>query len=163
MNKELKALEKIDHTICLAFNDNNKALFNRDNENHIDCRDIYEFIKCYKILETALHRLEEHDRIFKKYDINDNWLEPTLYVIKNHFPMDTETQLKKFKALDIIKEKQVSVADFIYACMCSTKDLKEYHNCDSNYEFAATCVGWGKEYLTQEEYELLKEVLLCKK
>lgn len=54
----LEALEKIDHTVCLAFNDNNQALFNKDNETHIDCKDIDEFCDCYEIIETALKDLE---------------------------------------------------------------------------------------------------------
>lgn len=58
----------------------------------------------FQIIENALKRLEEHDKIFKKYDINDKWLEPVLYVIKNHFPMNIETQLKKLETLAIIKE-----------------------------------------------------------
>ncbi len=55
-------------------------------------------------IETALKRLEKHDKIFNEYEIDDNWLDIALYVIKNHFPMDTETQLNKIKSLDIIKE-----------------------------------------------------------
>lgn len=67
---------------------------------------------------------------------------------------------KSLKALEIIKEKEVNISDFIYACKCSQKELKEHHNCDSNYELACDCVGCEKEQLTQKEYDLLKEVLL---
>ena len=58
MNKGLEALEKIDHTICLAFNENNNALFNKDKYEHIDCKDIDEFVDCYDIIEKELKALE---------------------------------------------------------------------------------------------------------
>ena len=71
--------------------------------------------------------------------------------------LEENIQLKK--VLRIIKEKEVNVEDFIYACKCSRKELKEHHNCSNNYELACSCVGCDKEDLTQAEFELLKEHL----
>ena len=98
----------------------------------------------FKIIETSLKRLEEHDKIFKKYDIKDIWLEPALFVIKNHFPMNTKIQLKKLKALEIIRIKEIDIA-FFKDC----PNIEEYNN---------WCLD--KAVLTQEEYDLLKEILL---
>lgn len=58
MSKGLEALEKIDHTVCLAFNENNNALFNKDEYEHIDCKDIDEFVDCYGIIEKELKDFE---------------------------------------------------------------------------------------------------------
>ena len=144
MNKELEALEYIE-------NFNNKRFFNIKYDNgdqaHYEYQTIKDlFPKEFGLIETALKRLEEHDKLFKKYDINDNWLEPALYVIKNHFPMDTETQLKKLKAFEIVAEKDVDGG-----WLRRAKDLHEYNNGMGINSYSA---------LTQEEYELLKEVLL---
>lgn len=66
------------------------------------------------------------------------------------------------KAFEIIKKKEVDVEMFISDC--NDKDpilLRILFNADNNYELIAKrAVGEGKEKLTQEEYELLKEVLL---
>ena len=135
MTKELKALEDIE-------NFNNKRFFNIKYDNgdqaHYEYQTIKDlFPKEFGIIEAALKRLEEHDEIFKKYDMKDLWLEPALYVIKNHFPMDTETQLKKFKALENIKRK---------TNLTKTNDGKK----------ALVFVVLE----TEEEFDLLKEVLL---
>jgi len=53
-----------------------------------------------------------------------------------------DKNIKKLKALEIIKEKRVNVR-FLISC----KTLKEYNDVIS-------------DHLTQEEYDLLKEVLL---
>ena len=105
----------------------------------------------FDIIETALKRLDEHEKVFKKYDIDDNWLEPALYVIKNHFPIDTEIQLKKLKALEIIKEKSV-----IPAYIVNTKNVEQYNKWLKEITFRK---DWLKRILTEEEYDILKEVL----
>lgn len=62
MNKELtplEALEKLDHTICLNFN-NKDLKFNLDeykqgpNNGPIDCKDWEELSNCYDIVEKEL-------------------------------------------------------------------------------------------------------------
>ena len=95
MSKELEALEKIDHTICLAFNDNNKALFNKDNETHIDCKDIDEFCDCYDIIETAL---KDYQTLKREYDFG-----------VEHYNELLNQYNKEHKALEIIKNKNVSI------------------------------------------------------
>lgn len=127
-----------------AFKDLLKQLFpNYDVDVSFD--DICNLNVNLNIIKNAIKRLEEHDKIFKKYNIDDNWLEPALYVIKNHFPMDTEAQLKKLKALDVIKEKRVNACEII-----NSKDVREYN----------WSIHTPKKYpLTQEEFDILKEVL----
>lgn len=50
----MKALEKIDHTVCLAFNENNNAIFGKDCYDGIDCKDILEFCDCYDKVAAEL-------------------------------------------------------------------------------------------------------------
>jgi len=54
MKEYLESLEKIDHTVCLAFNTDNNAIFNKDEYDHIDCKDIDEFVECYDTAEEGL-------------------------------------------------------------------------------------------------------------
>ena len=64
---------------------------------------------------------------------------------------------KSLKALEIIKEKRVNVGTFIHL----TKILKkDYEQCKANNDivFCNIC-DTEKEFLTQEEFNLLKEVL----
>ena len=143
MNKELTPIEELKRL---------KDFVLKFITNGLDRRVV---IGSFVIIETALKRLEEIDKIFKKYDINDNWLDAALHVIKNHFPMNTEIQLKKLKALKIIKEKRVDVNSLLYYIKSNA--------CDDSV------VCWYNEYiiefdderiLTHEDYDLLKEVLL---
>ena len=63
---------------------------------------------------------------------------------------DMELLLKEHKALEIIKEKLVDMCLLENSC---TRD--EYNKWISQNDL-------GNCYLEQEEYDLLKEVLLCK-
>lgn len=144
MSKELEAFERIkNHTLSYT-GDTYKTL--------TDSREMQ--VEDLNIIENALKRLETIE--YQDRFVDEVWKTTGL----PNYSKEARENNKKLKAFEIVKEKQISIADFIYACMCSKKDLKEYHNCDSNYEFAATCVGWEKEYLTKEEFDLLKEVLL---
>ena len=147
MSKELEALNVL-YKIAL---NTNRHYQKKDKETD-DYKERVEFHK--NIIETALKRLEEHDKIFKKYDINDIWLEPSLFVIKKHFPLDTETQLNKLKALEIINKKNV--------CIVTLKDsdsLEEYNDVICYHKVRSMTFEKPKS-LTQEEFDLVKEVLL---
>lgn len=55
MSKELEALEKLNHTICL----NSPTIkWGIDTYEHIDCKDDKEFVKCYNIIRKAIARNE---------------------------------------------------------------------------------------------------------
>lgn len=62
---------------------------------------------------------------------------------------------KKLKALEIIKEKQVNVDNFLRHIKKET-DYKEYKRLCGLYKIMV----FSDKDLTQEEYDLLKEVLL---
>lgn len=101
----LKALEKLDHTICL-----NRIDWGIDKYDHCDCKNVEEFVECYDIAEKAL------------------------------------------RALKIIKEKKVEVNILEF---CET--------CEEYNDFIKHRVWFQEEYiLTQEEYELVKEVIKWK-
>ena len=59
MSKELEALEKLNHTICL----NSPVIkWSIDEYDHIDCKDEKEFVKCYNIIEQALDQYEKQEK-----------------------------------------------------------------------------------------------------
>ena len=64
---------------------------------------------------------------------------------------------KSLKALEIIKKKRVNIGTFIHL----TKILKkDYEQCKAlNNTFGANICETEKEFLTKEEFNLLKEVL----
>ena len=60
MSKELEALEKLNHTICL----NSPTIkWGIDKYDHIDCKDEEEFVKCYNIIRKALIQQAKQDKI----------------------------------------------------------------------------------------------------
>lgn len=130
MSKGLEALEKLNHTICL--NLNNKTLqFNLDKYEDCDCKDIREFCDCYEVIEKELKELYGRREMMAR--LNEA-CEP--HIIEDEV-------YKKARAFDIIKEKRVNI-DYLRSC----KSLEDYNN-----------ILIEKWQLTQEEYDLLKEVL----
>lgn len=140
MNKALEAYE----SLCSHLDyDNDDYMFNggyeEDNE----------------VIETALKRLEEIDsrssmrmenivpHLFEENEELKKRLNE-MYELREHYHLDQ----KKLKALDIIKDKQVNISTLF---MCFERyDLEKYN------ELVASC--FDEKSLTQEEYELLKEV-----
>jgi len=78
MSKALRALWKIDHTICMNFNEKN-IKWNIDNKDDptlyqngkgydpedTDCKSFEDFCDCYDEIETALKDKEEQDKALK--------------------------------------------------------------------------------------------------
>ena len=143
MSKELtplEALEKIVDTYCID---------NMDEE--------------ISIIETALKENQDIQSCFEYYDLSIKDIRRVCVSYKQ--------REKHEKALEIIKEKQINVANFI-KWLNSTNGTYEAYLQDRYQE------GWNihfndgvsKEYdnslyietycLTQEEYDLLKEVLV---
>ena len=96
-----------------------------------DSIDISTFVQMrLDIIETELKRLEELEKGFKT-------LEKKIVRYKKHIDKDNEI-------LRIIKEKMVNL---------------EYLKCCETYEqYKTICSYWNE--ITQEEYDLLREVLL---
>lgn len=88
------------------------------------------------IIETALKEHQNDKQIWENY----------LKEIKNLPPIEVQLKLK---ALEIIKEKEVAVDEFIRCCKNEENSLEEYNN------FAG-----DENSLTQEEFDLLKEQFL---
>ena len=74
---------------------------------------------------------------------------------QEHYSNEIETIRKELKALEVIKEKRVNVGTFIHL----TKILKkDYEQCKAlNNTFGANICE--KEILTEEEFNLLREML----
>lgn len=134
MSKELEALEKIDHTVCL--NINNKTLkFGLDNEEHIDCQSVEEFVECYDTIEIALkdyEKLKEEKLLLSAC-------------------RDLPTLEKKLKVVEIIKREPSSVIEII-----TTYDSwEEYTN---DYPISDKKIWHFVK--NKDEFDLLKEELL---
>lgn len=98
-----------------------------------------DYLSLYSMcdLHTIEKALKDYEELKGKMGITD--------VVKEDF-----VQLwKEHKALEIIKEKNVDVIYLRYECNC----LEDYN------ENNQTCDLDKNEYLTQEEYDLLTEVL----
>lgn len=120
MSKELKALIKIEDLL--------NRLYETDVIDDDHTHDT-------NIIGEALKRLEEYDKT--EYSA----------LIERHKELLKEKKAseKKLKALEIIKDKAVSMAILI-----QSTNVKEYNYCKNLLAFD----------LTKEEYDLLKEVLL---
>lgn len=94
-----------------------------------------EYKEDFNIIEKELKELEERREMMKRFN------EACVPMI-----LDNETE-KKLKALEIILKKKVNVYDEIY----QTNDYKDYKE-----NFGYTQAQFD---LTEEEYNLLKEVL----
>lgn len=183
MNKELEALEKINHTICLNNLEHN-IKWALDKYDNCDCRDFTEFAKCYDTIETALKQAEENEKllnVFRNALTIERDIPPELeikesekgcsYVFKEAVKIHEnriEEMYKKslrewvFKnafpkelaVLEIIKRKKVDVSILVRLIAISLEPLKEYND-----------TIWGDEKenrLTEEEFEILKEALCIK-
>lgn len=91
----------------------------------------------WKIVETALKNYEE---LAQKYN-------ELLYNYQELVNCGLKSEQKKIKTFEIIKEKNVDIRG-----IKETKDFNEY-----NVKFPTTL----NEFLEEQEYCLLKEVLLC--
>ena len=163
MNKGLDALEKIDHTICL--NLNNKTLqFNLDKYEDCDCKDIREFCDCYEVIENELKDYQEIKEIAKHY----NWDDITSKIFNvetdekyrhlfNSAIVNIQEDYRKARALEIIKTKRVDVRAFIEILEkgWTWEQYMEEENDENTggHQFS-------NDRLTQEEFNLLKEVSL---
>ena len=142
MSKELEALDRL---YCAGRLDLDYVLNGKQNQD-------------YKIVETALKEYEfmkQTKIIVSDKKISDDDLEKLINqgIIVGNLEQskieplfDNETQ-NKIKALEIIKKKEVNVC-YLFQC----KSLRQY-----NYIYKGT--NQSELCLTQEEYDLLREVL----
>jgi len=110
----------------------------RDNAKFDNKTDYYlstQYIDDSDIIETAIERLIEYDEIGVKFAILN------------------DSREKKLKALEIIKEKRVDITT-LFDCL-NAEEYNRWVPVRSHYSYPPL-------ELTQEEYDLLKEVLLCK-
>ena len=108
------------------------------NEEHHCLNDRYVCKQSFDIIETTL---KNYNELQNKYDeLETEYLDQQRSMLKYD-----EVKEKKFKALEIIKEKEV-----VIPILLRSNILDEYNN---NPMFVS-------KKLSQEEYDLLKEVLL---
>lgn len=91
--------------------------------------------------------LEALDRLYDNLKCND-------YYFRGDASEDCNLIEKALKAFDIIKEKRV---DVFYFMSCETLEEYNYECCEDIYGFCEDGIKRG--ILTQEEYDLLREVL----
>ena len=91
-----------------------------------------------------------YDEYSKAVDIVENALEELDFCKKRdkQWKQDVNKNIDRLKSLEIIKEKRVNVNQFLKHCSSNNKWGYNKTVCDK------------KRQLTQEEYDLLKEVLL---
>lgn len=150
MTKELTPLEAL-HKLYWDKAVNNEYGYNgRSRENNEKFRQ--ECKELNDIIEKSLKEYEE----YKTQDIKMSDGLETLYLYRNDFfSNDFSIIEQELKALEIIREKNVQVDTLLYMIQISTKPREDYN---INAEF---WLGDREiKQLTQEEYELLKEVLL---
>ncbi len=115
-------------------------------ENNANLDDTYfdTWYACERLKENRDYALMFANGIYCLVNTKDNKFDAIdIYKIKNHEIIDNGAQ-KKLKALKIIKEKQVDVS-------CLLFDGLEIYNQNMH----------PSRIITQEEYDLLKEELLC--
>lgn len=141
MTKELEALERINQKFV------QKEWNNKPRETEKD----------FDTIETALKELIEYKKVFEKLnlDISDSVdLENWIKLAQFHY----ENKNKKLKALEIIKEKEVNVHNFKEIIIKHKWNYEQY--VDEENDPNTSGHQFAYKLLTQEEYDLLKEVLL---
>ena len=93
-------------------------------------------------MTKELSPLEALNRICEHLDLDDEY-----FYLKNGEKADYKVIEKSLKALEIIKQKEVDIHDLLIS-----KTVEQYNS----YTHWLGCKG----NLTEEEYNLLKEVLL---
>ena len=133
--------------------DENKLL--RENVEHLDETYFDTWCACERLKKNTNYALMFVDNTYclvdtkdNKFDVIDN------YKINNKGIIDNET-LEKFIALEIIKEKEVNVGNFKASLLLTYEQYQEA--LDNDWTIVKQI---SKTPLTQEEYDLLKEVLL---
>lgn len=99
----------------------------------LDLDELKRFCHLQIEIENALGRLENYEK-------NEDFSKDVL----NYAFLTEQDKVKKLKALEIIKKKEVNVFIFLHS-----SDLETYND-----------IVEDDRKLTQEEYDLLKEVLL---
>lgn len=158
MCKEMTPLEALDELHCVAYG------MKKYNENTIKAEKIVETalknceIDCKDFkLEETLVNLERHSKRYKgrkdDFDTLFNVIKGYQYQKKNIVSLmeENKTLKDKLKAFEIIKSKKVDIS---YLIICIEQDKKPLHF----YNEDAKDLHNGE--LTQEEFVLLKEVLL---
>ena len=114
---------------------------------HFNPKDIVNkelFEEDFNVIEKELKELEEHEEILNDYNLTlADFREACLLLAQwRSAGLNWADYEKQKKALEIIRDKQVAVDELL---RCA--------DCEDYNDFA------GSNSLTQEEYELLKEVL----
>ena len=142
MSKELEALDRL---YCAGRLDLDYVLNGKQNQDYkiiATALEDYEFMKQTKIIVSDKKISDDDLEKLKNQGIIVGNLEQS----KVELLFDEETQ-KKLEALEIIKKKRVDVR-YLFQC----KSLRDY-----NYIYKGT--NQSELCLTQEEYDLLKDVL----
>lgn len=111
------------------------------------------------IIETALKEYEEHKQILNDYGLSlFDFRHACFTFVQFKNSKGFEGVEKKLKALKIIKEKEVNV--YILQWYLKHSSYEQYADDFERNRRDCDLPDLGDKILTQEEYDLLKEVLL---
>lgn len=130
MNKELSPLEALNNLVDYL------------EDEHLGSSESERVVERKHVIESALKDYEQYEKILKDYDFNlANFREACFTLAQFRGEGFTGIE-KKLKALELIKNKKINVR-----CLMSGWHLGNYNSYKAHIR------------LTEEEYELLKEVL----
>ena len=110
----------------------------------------YECEEELGIIETALKDYQSHENVLNEYGFTIADFREACFLLKQFRESGFLDVEKKDKALKIIIKKKVNVLMFVCYANSGKNGFKMYNQAMENEEWQ----------LTQEEYDLLKEVLL---
>ena len=143
MNKELTPLEALSNLFKYACN-------YKVNEKHR----LGNSKEWKDIVKNALYDLTRLQELFNQYAEDNKRMREYIDMVDKTF-VDVETTKKKLKALEIIRNKQVAVDELLMCIEEEENPLEEFSALEEYNNFAG-----DENSLTQEEFDLLKEVLL---
>lgn len=162
MSKELEKIGNIEYLIHELYSDKQpltEAQKERKKEAIDDCKDIYKALAELKAIKEAkpskalecLKSLDIQVRFMGILDI-PSW-EKSLPTIKQALLKAEKLE----KVWEIVKEKNVNIGHFYFVVFVLKKD---YESCKlNNNNVMYNICDTEKDFLTQQEFELLKEVL----
>lgn len=156
MNNELETLEKL-VSFAFVMSENMIGLTKGNYDYNQFIKKTYDYLHKYNVdaksqleLENTLRKVQDLESDNNALLEENNELYVELEFIKKQYKELTEGSHQYKKVLEIIKEKRIDIESF----------YSSFIERDFNYYFYSSWYrGYGRNKLTEEEFNLLKEVL----